>query len=111
MKSSILLFVTLLIQEVVSESLNPGILQRSKRQFDFLKQLSMDFSNPTFNCVGNSNCGINVGNSVHNNQNDYINGNKVEMNGGNVNGGINIGGLNSGGSNPKAGAGNFFIIF
>ena len=115
MKSTILVFVALLIQEALSNVSNPEILHRPKRQMDFLKNLPLfGMSSPTFNCQGNSNCGNNVGNSVNNNNhNEVFGGNKVQMGGGTVHGGINIGGSNSGnngGSNSNAGRGKSVMV-
>ena len=111
MKSSIVVFVALLIQEAFSNVSNPGLLHRPKRQMDFLKNFPLfGMSNPTFNCQGNANCGNNIGNTVtNNNHNEFINGNKVEMSGGTVHGGISIGGSNPGigssNSNARGGKG------
>ena len=109
MKSTIVVFLAVLIQEAFSNVSNPEILHRPKRQMDFLKNFPLfGMSNPTFNCQGNANCGNNIGNTVtNNNHNEFINGNKVEMSGGTVHGGISIGDSNPGhggsSSNAKGG--------
>ena len=63
MRSIILAFLALLIQEVFSDFLKPGALHRSKKQF------SINFSNPSFICEGNANCGNNVINHGGSNSN------------------------------------------
>ena len=109
MKSTIVVFLAVLIQEAFSIVSNPELLHRPKRQMDFLKNCPLfGMSNPTFNCQGNANCGNNIGNTVtNNNRNEFINGNKVEMSGGTVHGGISIGDSNPGhggsSSNAKGG--------
>jgi len=108
MKSTILVFVVLIIQEAFSNVWIFDLLHRMKRQ-------------TTYNCQGNTNCGqtfngpingainiggYNIGTLNKNNNNEFNNGNVFKMSGGTMNGGtFNLGGSNSGtgGSNSNAG--------
>ena len=116
MKSTILVFVVLLIQEAFSNIWISDLLHRMKRQ-------------TTYNCQGNTNCGqtfngpingainiggYDIGTLNNNNHNEFNNGNVFKMSGGTMNGGtFNLGGSNSGsgGSNSNAGRGERSSMF